>query len=125
MQTFAVINDLKYLKNSGRLSSSSAIIGSMLNVKPIVSIVDGKVLNIKKCMGANQADSFMFAQIKALDPGHDFYFIHSNNLPAVDKLKEKFQAKLPQGQKITTCEIGCVVGSHVGPKCYGIVYFEK
>ena len=122
---YAAINDLKYLKNSGRLSSSSAVIGSMLNVKPIVSIVDGKVVNIKKCMGANQADQFMFSQIKQIDPKHDFYYIHSDNIPAVDKLREKYNSKLPKGQKITTCEIGCVVGSHVGPRCYGFVYFEK
>ncbi len=122
---YAVINDLKYLKNSGRLSSSSAVIGSMLNVKPIVSIVDGKVVNVKKCMGANQADQFMFSQIKQVDPQHDFYYIHSDNLPALDKLKEKYNSRLQKNQKITTSEIGCVVGSHVGPRCYGFVYFEK
>lgn len=122
---YAVINDLKYLKNSGRLSSSSAVIGSMLSVKPIVSIVEGKVVNIKKCMGANQADQFMFSQIKQVDPKHDFYYIHSDNLPAVDKLREKYSLKLPKGQNISVCEIGCVVGSHVGPRCYGFVYFEK
>ena len=122
---YAVINDLKYLKNSGRLSSSSAVIGSMLSVKPIVSIVEGKVVNIKKCMGANQADQFMFSQIKQVDQKHDFYYIHSDNLPAVDKLREKYSLKLPKGQNISVCEIGCVVGSHVGPRCYGFVYFEK
>lgn len=122
---YAVINDLKYLKNSGRLSSSSAVIGSMLSVKPIVSIVEGKVVNIKKCMGANQADQFMFSQIKQVDPKHDFYYIHSDNLPAVDKLREKYSLKLPKDQNISVCEIGCVVGSHVGPRCYGFVYFEK
>lgn len=122
---YAVINDLKYLKNSGRLSSSSAVIGSMLSVKPIVSIVEGKVVNIKKCMGANQADQFMFSQIKQVDQKHDFYYIHSDNLPAVDKLREKYSLKLPKDQNISVCEIGCVVGSHVGPRCYGFVYFEK
>lgn len=122
---YAVINDLKYLKNSGRLSSSSAFIGTMLNVKPVVSIVDGKVVSIKKCMGANQADSFMFSQIKEIDDNHNFYYIHSDNLPAVEKLHEKYKSKLPANQTITNCEIGCVVGSHVGPRCYGFVYFEK
>lgn len=122
---YAVINDLKYLKNSGRLSSSSAFIGTMLNVKPVVSIVDGKVVSIKKCMGSNQADSFMFSQIKEIDSNHNFYYIHSDNLPAVEKLHEKYKEKLSKDQTITSCEIGCVVGSHVGPKCYGFVYFEK
>ena len=122
---YAIINDLKYLKNSGRLSSSSAIIGSMLNVKPIVSIVDGKVVNIAKCMGTIKAENYLFSKINSIDGEHDFYFIHSDNLEAIEKLQEKYKDKILPNQKITNCEIGCVVGSHVGPKCYGIVYFEK
>lgn len=122
---YAIINDLKYLKNSGRLSSSSAIIGSMLNVKPIVSIVNGKVVNIAKCLGTVKAESFLFSKINTIDDNHDFYLIHSHNLPAVERLLEKHKDKIPANQKVTNCEIGCVVGSHVGPKCYGIVYFEK
>ena len=122
---YAIINDLKYLKNSGRLSSSSAIIGSMLNVKPIVSIVNGKVVNIAKCLGTVKAESFLFSKINTIDDNYDFYLIHSHNLPAVERLLEKHKDKIPANQKVTNCEIGCVVGSHVGPKCYGIVYFEK
>ncbi len=122
---YAIINDLKYLKNSGRLSSSSAIIGSMLNVKPIVSIVNGKVVNIAKCLGTVKAESFLFSKINTIDDNHDFYLIHSHNLPAVERLLEKHKDKIAANQKVTNCEIGCVVGSHVGPKCYGIVYFEK
>ena len=83
----AVINDLKYLKASGRLSAASAVMGSMLNVKPIISG-------------------------------------HSDCPEMIDKLLQKYASMLdisPEGQVI--CDIGCVVGSHVGPKCYGIVYF--
>ena len=121
----AAINDLKYLKASGRLSSASAAIGSMLNVKPIVSIIDGKVVNIAKCMGLPKADAYLLNYIKNMDTSHALYFAHSDNLPAVNRLIEKYKTKLDPKQEIIVGEIGCVVGSHVGAKCYALAYFEK
>ena len=64
MRCFFIINDLKYLKQSGRLNSTSATIGSVLNVKPIVSIIDGKVTNIGKSIGNNKAESFIIDKIE-------------------------------------------------------------
>ncbi len=121
----AVINDLKYLKASGRLSSAGAVIDSMLNVKPIVSIVDGKVVNIAKCMGTPKADAFLYNSIKNMDTSHALYFAHSDNLPAVNRMIEKYKDKFDPNQEIVIGEIGCVVGSHVGNGCYAIGYFES
>lgn len=122
---FAIINDLKYLKSSGRLSGASAIIGSMLNVKPIVSIVDGKVTNIAKCMGQNKAESFILGKVEEVDTDKDFYILHSDTPENAAKLQDKVKKLLPENQKIVTGEIGCVVGSHVGAKCYGVTFFTK
>lgn len=122
---YAIINDLKYLKNSGRLSGAGAVIGSMLNVKPIVSIIDGKVTSIAKCMGMNKAESFLIDKVKDLDKSKSFYLLHSDYPDGAEKLKEKIKDIVSPTQEIVTAEIGCVVGSHVGAKCYGIVYFSK
>lgn len=58
----AALTTLKYLVAGGRLSKTSGAIGTILNLKPIVSIVDGKVVNIHKCVGGKSA----FAYIKKL-----------------------------------------------------------
>lgn len=125
MHLYAIINDLKYLKNSGRLSGASAFIGGMLNVKPIVSIVDGKVVNIAKCMGLAKAEQFLLDKIENLDTSKGFYLLHSDNLDGVERLKNKLDKVLPPEQERAVGEIGCVVGSHVGAKCYGIVYISE
>lgn len=122
---YAVINDLKYLKNSGRLSGASAIIGTMLNVKPIVSIVDGKVVNIAKCMGLNKAEQFILDKIENVDTSKNFYLLHSDNLAGIERLQSKLDKILPAEQEKVVGEIGCVVGSHVGAKCYGVVYISN
>ena len=122
---YAVINDLKYLKNSGRLSSTSAIVGSLLNVKPIISIENGKVLNIAKCPGLAKAENFIIGKIKDMDTSRAFYLVHSDIPEGAERLKEKVKPLLGENQEIITGEIGCVVGSHVGAKCYGFGYFTK
>lgn len=120
----AVINDLKYLKASGRLSAASAVMGSMLNVKPIISLTGGKVTNEAKVMGEAKAFMYMVTKARTRDKTIPLYFGHSDCPEMIDKLLQKYASMLdisPEGQVI--CDIGCVVGSHVGPKCYGIVYF--
>ena len=125
IHVYAIINDLKYLKQSGRLSGASAIVGSMLSVKPIVSITQGKVLNIAKCMGSAKAESFLLNKLENMDSSHALYIVHSDTPESAERLKNKFIPLLPEGQEIVTGEIGCVVGSHVGAKCYGFGYFTK
>lgn len=120
----AVINDLKYLKASGRLSAASAVMGSMLNVKPIISLTGGKVTNEAKVMGEAKAFMYMVTKARTRDKTIPLYFGHSDCPEMIDKLLQKYASMMdisPEGQVI--CDIGCVVGSHVGPKCYGIVYF--
>ncbi len=125
VKLIAVIGDLKYLKASGRLSAAGAVMGSMLNVKPIISLAGGKVTNEAKVMGEAKAFMYMVAKAKNRDKTLPIYFGHSNCPEMIDKLLQKYSPMLdisPKGQ--TICEIGCVVGSHVGPNCYGLVYFE-
>ena len=125
VKLYAIINDLKYLKASGRLSGTSAAIGGMLKVKPIVSIVDGKVVNIAKCMGTPKAESFIINSIKNLDENRPLYLIHSHIPEKANELYEKNKEKFNKQQEVKVQEISYVVGTHVGAGCYGVVYFEK
>ncbi len=125
VKLFAIINDLKYLKASGRLSGASAAIGGMLNIKPIVSLVDGKVMNIAKCMGTPKAESFILNSIKNLDENRPLYLIHSDLEEKAKELYEKNKLKFNDKQEVKVQEISYVVGTHVGAGCYGVVYFER
>ncbi len=123
VRLFAVVDDLKYLKASGRLSSTGAIVGSMLKVKPIVGIVDGKVVNVAKVMGVVKAEQYLKDKLKTRDRSLPIYTAHSDYEEAMLRLVEKSNDVI-DGDEVIYCEIGYVVGSHVGPKCYGFVYFE-
>lgn len=122
---YAVIDDLKYLKQSGRLSSTSAFVGNILGVKPIIAIKDGKVLTIAKCKGAQKAENFILDKIENMDTTHPFYVVHSDMPVGAERLEEKAKQRIGENQEVITAQIGCVVGSHVGPTCYGFGYFSK
>ena len=121
----AIINDLKYLKASGRLSGAGAAIGGMLNIKPIVSFVDGKVMNVAKCMGTLKAENYLVNSINSIDETRPLYLIHSNVLDKAQILYERNKDKFNPEQEVKAQGISYVVGTHVGAGCYGFDYFEK
>ena len=122
---YAVIDDLIYLKQSGRLSSTSAFVGNILGVKPIIAIKDGKVMTIAKCKGAQKAENFILDKIENMDTNHPFYVVHSDMPAGAERLEEKAKQRIGENQEVISAQIGCVVGSHVGPTCYGFGYFSK
>lgn len=123
---YAVVNTLKYLKMGGRLSSSAAILGGVLHIKPLVSIIDGEVKSVAKERGQKAAFAWILEKIKKDVPDMQYPFVlgHSNDLG----LMEEFISYISPTVKATPpiiCEIGCVIGTHSGPGCVGLAYIPK
>lgn len=119
----AVIGDLKYLKQGGRLSAASYFAASVLNIKPIINLDGGKVNNVAKKIG-EKANEYMVECANKRNKDFPIYFGHSANETIIKGFIKKYASKLgiaPETASIN--EIGCVVGTHAGPNCYGMVYF--
>lgn len=119
----AVIGDLKYLKQGGRLSAASYFAASVLNIKPIINLDGGKVNNVAKKIG-EKANEYMVECANKRNKDFPVYFGHSANETIIKDFIKKYASKLgiaPETASIN--EIGCVVGTHAGPNCYGMVYF--
>lgn len=119
----AVIGDLKYLKQGGRLSATSYFAATVLNIHPIINLDGGKVNNVAKKIG-EKANEYMVDCANKRNREYPIYFGHSANEKLVENFVKKYSAQLeidPNDTRIH--EIGCVVGTHVGPNCYGMVYF--
>lgn len=122
---FAVVNTLKYLKMGGRLSSSAAIIGSMLSIKPLVSIVEGKVKSVGKARGQKAALSLIADQLKKHIPDKQYTitFGHTCSPELMKSFIDFFAPLNVTPDQILT--VGCVVGTHSGPGCVGMAYIEQ
>lgn len=126
VRLYAVIGDLKYLRASGRLSATGQVVGSMLNIKPIISLTGGKVTTEAKVMGEAKAHLYMINKAKDRDTNYPVYFGNSDCRNLAENFVNKCALPLsidPEKQEIF--DISYVVGTHVGPNCYGIVYFAK
>ena len=119
----AFIGTLKYLKMGGRISASTAVIGTMLNISPVVAIVDGEVKSVGQVRGRQKIVNYTldFAAEYPIDSRHGVMFGHSQCLGAM----ELYQGKVSEALGIRDCEwneLGAVIGTHAGPGCYGMAY---
>ncbi len=126
VRLIAVVSDLKYLKQGGRISGAVAALGTVLNMKPIITIEDGKVANRAKKRG-EQANLYIVDDVvKNRDKNYPIYFGYSADKSKIENFVKKYKSQLEvDPDKIEYYGIGCVVGTHVGPGVYGMVYFAK
>lgn len=123
---YAMVNTLKYLKMGGRLSSSAALIGGVLNIKPLISVVDGEVKSIGKAKGQKAAFSWIAEKIKNEMPDHQYPVVlaHSNAPEIMQEFIDSISGSVDINPYIQG-EIGCVIGTHAGPGCVGLAYIAK
>lgn len=124
VKLLAVVDNVKYLVKGGRLSSAKGLIVGVLKIKPIVSIVDKKVKMVGKAIGYENARKALIKLMQNVDETKPIYYGHSNDPEKAEILKTMVEQKL--GYKFAKCcELGPVIGTHAGPGCSGVVYFEK
>lgn len=123
---YAVVNTLKYLKMGGRLSSSAAILGGVLHIKPLVSIIDGEVKSVAKERGQKAAFAWILDKLKKEAPDTQYPIVagHSNDTEAMEEFITYITSAMNMSRP-AVCEIGCVIGTHSGPGCVGLAYIPK
>lgn len=126
IQHFVIANDLYYLKRGGRVSGVSAAVGTMLNIKPVLTFdCDGKLQVIDKVKGNKKAIAFIKAKMEKEGPDdHNYVFIvHTDNEPCAKELEEYVKERF--GIQPFVSIMGPVIGSHVGPGAFALGYLSK
>mgnify|MGYP002799478732 FL=1 len=126
IQHFIVADDLKYLRRGGRVSAASAAIGSMLNIKPILSFDNaGKLFVLDKVKGQKKAIAFIKAKMEKEGPDElgCVFIVHTDNEPAAKELETYVKEKF--GIQPFVQIMGPVIGSHVGPNAFALGYITK
>lgn len=126
LRLYAVVDTLKYLQKGGRLPKAVAIAGSLLGIKPVITITDGKVGVAGKARGLPGAYVAIFklmteqeGGIAANTPCIIGYTGHRRTIePFYRYVTEQMHLAAPQ-----ISPIGTVIGTHAGPGACGIAYF--
>ena len=126
----ALVDTLEYLKKGGRVSKSVAFAGSVLNIKPVLAVIEGQIEMLGKARGSKMGNNLLVQQIDKVG-GIDFeqpvllgYSGISDALlqKYIEDSRHIWEGNLEQLRYTT---VGSVIGTHVGPGAVVVAFFKK
>lgn len=125
---FFTVDDLMFLRRTGRLSTTGALVGTMLNIKPILrGDEEGHIVVCQKCRGRKKAVDTL-AQLyrdRVVHPETQCVAIsHGDCLEEAEALAEKIRA-IAEPKELIFCPHEPVTGSHVGPGMLAVFFFGE
>ena len=113
---WVTVDDLSHLKRGGRISATTALVGTMLNVKPIIHVDnDGHLINCAKVRGRKAAMEYLTKKFSETCTDFDTVFIAHGDCPEdAAALEAMIQEKHPV-KEVITGYVGPVIGAHTGP----------
>ena len=118
------VDSLTYLRRGGRISSTSAVFGNMLNIKPILKCEDGKIVKTQTVRGQKKALGFLvdtFMNDAKIDNEYTYYIIEADAKNEAEALKQELMTKTDNKLNIEIYNIGPVVTTHCGPGTVGLI----
>ena len=113
---WVTVDDLTHLKRGGRISATSAIVGSMLNIKPIIHVDnDGHLINTAKVRGRKAAMEYLTKKFTETCTDFDTVFIGHGDCPADAAALEAMLREAHPIKEVVTGYVGPVIGAHTGP----------
>ena len=112
------VDDLNHLKRGGRVSATTAFVGSLLNIKPVLHVDDeGHLINVGKARGRRAAVSSLFEHMKetAVNPSEQTVFISHGDCEEDALALKEMIGKEFSPKEIQINPIGPVIGAHSGP----------
>jgi len=117
---------LEYLKKGGRIGGASALLGTIFQIKPILTVVDGKTELFNKVRTKKRAIQTMIDKFIEDITKHGLVEVmvhHINDVEGALAFAKILEETV--GKKIDIAPIGPVIGTHVGPGALGIVYYTE
>jgi len=124
-----MLDTLEYLKRGGRISKTVAFAGGLLNIKPVISLVDGEIVVLGKARGSKQGNNLLVSEIEKAG-GVDFFKpVLLGYTGLNDDLLQKYivdSAELWRydASELRSTVIGSVIGTHAGPGAIAVAFFK-
>jgi len=117
----AMLDTLEYAQRGGRLGKGAALVGSLLNVKPLVSAVHSEIVPVENVRTQKRALERLVEIVLASGPIQELSVIHADAPQYAQTLKEMLAKTFPMDQ-IVMSETGPVLGTHTGPGAVGVAW---
>jgi DegV family protein with EDD domain len=118
---FATLDTLEFLRRGGRIGGAQALIGALLDVKPLITIADGVVQAAGRVRTRSRALAAVAGELSRLAPRIRALAVLHGATPDLDRFEALVREVVP-GVEPIVAELGAVVGTHAGPGVAGVAY---
>ena len=122
------VDDLNYLKEGGRVSNSAALVGSILDIKPVLYVPDAGTLDVAQKVRGRRAAlrairDGVLHDFSECDPtGTEIHILQADCAADAEWVRDEIRKAYPQVGEITITALGVVIGAHCGPGLLTVFY---
>ena len=119
------VDTLEYLQRGGRIGKAAALVGSMLNLKPLLRVDEGQIVPFERTRTRRRARSGLIDFVRGLPRTERLAVVHSSTPDEAEQLAAELSATsgLPR-DRVLVAQFGPVIGTHVGPGAMGVSVHE-
>jgi len=121
-RVLALLDTLRYLEMGGRLSRAGAMIGTMLDLKPLLLVADREIKPVDRVRTRSRAIPRMVDFFRRDLPVEYIGVMHAQAPDEAEAMATDLRKEL--AGEVVIGQIGCVLGTHTGPKALGLVYIK-
>lgn len=120
----ALLDTLRYLEMGGRIGRAQALLGTVLDLKPILSLAEGRVVPLDRVRTRAKAIPRLVERLRADLPVERLAVMHAQAPEDAERIRALLAAELPDVE-VDVGELGAVLGTHVGPGTVGMAYIKQ
>lgn len=121
LHVFAALDTIEYVRRSGRIPGTIALLGSLLSIKPVIELTDGQVKAISAVRTTKQANERMMSFMRAGGKLERLAILHTNAEPRAHEFLNQIMNEMSQSvpRDILMVNVTSVIGTHIGPNGLG------
>jgi DegV family protein with EDD domain len=123
-RVLALLDTLRYIEMGGRVSRAQAMIGTMLDLKPLLLVAYREIKPVDRVRTRSRAIPRMLEFFEKDLPVEHVGVVHAQAPEEAEQIAAGIRSRRPD-LEVTVGQIGCVLGTHTGPKALGVVYIKK
>ncbi|MCR5594400.1 MAG: DegV family protein [Lachnospiraceae bacterium] len=125
----ALLDTLEYLMKGGRISKASAIAGTALNIKPVITVKDGVISVLGKARGSHKANNLLVEHVKKMGVDYDAPVLlgySGTSRELLDNyINDNTELWTDRLERLNTTQICSVIGTHAGPGAIAVAFFKN
>ncbi len=119
-----LLDTLRYVEMGGRVNRAQAMIGALLDLKPILRLVPGEIRGVDRARTRSRGIPRLLELLRRELPVERLAVVHAQAAEDAERMREELAGEVPD-LEISTAQIGSVLGTHVGPRALGFAYLQS